>query len=190
VSIGSQLIYSRTARRFHWWSAGFIGVQIALGIAMDVRGNWLDLWDGTTEALYSTHKLIGATLLVLLSARLLYRLVHGRPGDAPGLERWQAVAGNTNHVLMYGLLIVVPVLGWVGVQLYPALGVFGLFSLPTFLAPNEKLATVVFAWHGAIAYGLLVLVAIHIAAALYHRLVRQDGVLARMLPDARKTMGK
>lgn len=183
--VESRVVYSRVARWFHWWSVGFIAVQATLGVAMDIRGNWLDLWDGTTEALYSGHKLIGAILLVLVVERLGYRLVRGRPADAPGLARWQAVIGSTNHLLMYALLVVVPLLGWVGVQLYPALGVFGLFSLPSFLKADEKTATVVLGWHGAIAYVLLALIALHVAAALYHRFVLRDEVLGRMLPQGR-----
>jgi cytochrome b561 len=83
---------------------------------------------------------------------------------------------------MYLLLLVVPLLGWFGVQLYPALDVFGLFSLPAIVAPDQARAETVFAIHKALALVLVAFIALHVAAALYHYLIRRDGVLQRMVP--------
>lgn len=80
-------IYSAPARIFHWLSAAAVFVMVPLGLAMTYRGNTLDIWDGTTDALYSAHKLLGFLLLWLMAGRLVYRLLHGVPADEPSLSR-------------------------------------------------------------------------------------------------------
>lgn len=178
------LNYSATARWLHWLTAAGVLVMLPLGLAMTYRGNTLDLWDGLTEALYSTHKLLGFLLLWLMAGRLLYRIMHGVPPDEPGLAPPQRFAAHLVHWLLYGLLIVVPMLGWIGVSLFPAREVFGLFSLPSLAAPDEVAAARVLGLHGTLALITGGLVGLHVAAALYHRFVRRDGVLRRMWPKA------
>ena len=92
------------------------------------------------------------------------------------------IASAFNHWSLYALLIVVPVLGWLGVSYYPALDVFGILKLPGLVAANQKTAEAVFQYHALAAFILLAFVAVHVAAALYHYLIRKDNVLARMIP--------
>jgi len=80
------------------------------------------------------------------------------------------------------LLLLVPILGWYGVQLYPALDVFDLFSLPAVVAPDNAASGRVLQVHALSAFALLFLIAMHVSAALYHHFIRKDGVLIRMLP--------
>ena len=161
--------YSRTARRFHWWTVAFLAVQIPVGLYMAYRGNTLNVWDGLTNALYSSHKLLGITILVLVLARLIYRFSHGAPPDEPTLTWWQKGAAHLNHWGLYLMLLVVPIMGYVGISLYPALDIFGLFSLPGILY-----------WHWVGAVAIVLLVGMHVGAALFHYLIRKDGVLQRM----------
>lgn len=175
-------IYSPAARALHWITVAAVFVMIPLGLAMSYRGNTLDIWDGVTDALYSTHKLTGFLLLWLSAGRLLYRLVHGAPPDEPTLAWWQKAASHLLHWALYGLLLVVPLLGWIGVSLFPALTVFNLFDLPALAAPNEDVAKRVLSIHGWFAILLALLVCAHISAALFHYVIRKDGVLRRMLP--------
>jgi cytochrome b561 len=177
--------YSAVARYFHWLTAGAVFVMVPLGLAMTYRGNTLNLWDGLTDALYSTHKLIGFLLLWLVAGRLIYRLLHGVPPDDPSLSRLEKLASHAVHWLLYGLLLIVPLLGWIGVSLYPSLTLFGLFDLPRLAAPNQPLAEQLLSIHGKLAILTALLVGAHIAAALYHHLIRKDGVLRRMLPGLR-----
>lgn len=174
--------YSSAARHFHWWMVALIAVQVPVGLYMNYRGNILGIFDGLTNNLYSTHKLIGFSLLLIVIARLWYRLSHGAPADEPTLEPWQKVVSHLNHWAMYVLLLAVPLLGWFGVQLYPALDVFGLFSLPAVVSPDQATAERVFAVHKALALLLVLFIALHVGAALFHYLIRKDGVLNRMAP--------
>ncbi len=180
---GAGETYTCTARHFHWWTVAFVAVLVPIGLYMNYRGNVQGIFDGLTNTLYNTHKLLGFTLLLIIIARLGYRLIRGAPADEPTLEPWQKVVSALNHWGMYLLLLVVPLLGWFGVQLYPALEIFGLFSLPAVVAPDQATAERVFAIHKVLALVLVAFIALHIAAALYHYLIRRDGVLNRMIPQ-------
>ncbi len=186
-------VYSGVARFFHWLTVLLIAVQVGIGFYMVYRGNdmvWTNdkgetktgLWDATTNTLYSSHKLLGVILLGLIVLRLLYRFGAGAPKPEPTLTTAQKIGSEANHWGLYALLIAVPVLGWVGVSMYPALNVFGMFSLPAIAAPDRAMSEQVFEYHSIGAIVLLALVGLHFAAAMYHWLIRRDYVLARMVP--------
>jgi len=177
-----RAIYSPVARALHWITAAAVFVMVPVGLAMTYRGNTLDIWDGVTDALYSSHKLTGFLLLWLGVGRLIYRLVHGAPPDEPTLEWWQKAGSHIVHWALYGLLLIVPLLGWVGVSLFPSLTIFNLFDLPALAAPDEEAAKRVLFVHGWLAILLALLACGHIGAALFHYFVGRDGVLRRMLP--------
>lgn len=175
-------VYSAAARHMHWVTAAVVLAMIPAGLAMTYRGNTLNIWDGLTNAMYSSHKLLGFLVLWLVAGRLAYRLIKGAPPDEPTLLWWQKAGSHLVHWLLYGLLLVVPLLGWIGVSLYPSLTVFGLFNLPALASPNQDLAGKVLDIHGTLAIVMGLLVCAHVGAALYHHLIRKDGVLRRMLP--------
>jgi cytochrome b561 len=174
--------YSKPARIFHWITAAVVFVMVPVGLWMTYRGNTLNVWDGLTNGLYSGHKLTGFLLLWLIVARLAYRFRRGAPPDEPSLLWWHKAASHATHWLLYGLLLAVPLLGWIGISLYPSLDVFGLLKLPALAKPNEDLAAKVLSLHGTLALLLAAVACAHIGAALYHHLIRKDGVLRRMMP--------
>ena len=179
---GPPLAYSPTARAFHWVMVGVLAVQVPVGLYMTYRGNDLKIWDGLTNSLYSGHKLFGIVLLLLVIARLTYRLRNGAPADEPSLEWWQKAASHVTHWSLYGLLIAIPLTGWLGVSRYPALDIFGLFKLPGLVAPDQAQAATLFFIHKVLAIVTILLIGAHVGAALFHYVVRKDGVLLRMLP--------
>ncbi len=174
--------YTRPARVLHWTVVALLAVQVPVGVYMSYRGNALNLWDALTGALYNGHKLLGVTILALVLVRLAYRVLHGVPADEPTLERWHRVASHLNHWGLYALLVATPIAGYLGVAYFPALDIFGLFKLPAVVAPDKAAAEQAFVVHGVLALLLVLLIAIHVAAALYHHFVRNDSVLARMIP--------
>lgn len=174
---GSALTYSPTARRLHWWTVAFLIVQIPLGFAM---ANW----EGLPGSLYTSHKLIGMIFLVLILARLAYRLVHGAPADEPTLNVFEKIASHITHWTLYALLLLVPMLGWLGISYYDARDIFGLFSIPALTAKDTDFAEKIFVLHKWGAIAVIVLAGMHIGAALMHYVVKKDGVLSRMLPSA------
>jgi cytochrome b561 len=179
-----EATYSAAARRFHWWTVALLVMQVPLGIYMVYRGAATN-FDGLTNTLYSSHKTLGLVILALVVARLTYRLVHGGPADEPTIEWWQKAASHATHWSLYLLLILVPVVGWLGISLYGARDVFGILTIPPLAAPNSDAATQVLLVHRVLALVTVALVTMHIGAAVVlHYLIRGDGVLARMLPWA------
>jgi len=150
---------------------------------MHRRGNELNIWDATTNNMYSLHKLLGFILLWLVVVRLVYRFTNGAPPDEPTLEWWQKAASHLTHWGMYALLLVIPILGWVGISMFGATNVFGLFNLPSIAAQNQETAKLVFLFHKLAAILLILAIVAHIGAAIFHHFIRKDGVLRRMLPS-------
>jgi len=178
-------LYSPTARRFHWWTVVLVAIQVPLGLYMAYRGNTLGIFDGLTNNLYSSHKLIGITIFVVVLARLLYRLTHGAPADEPTLEWWQKAGSHLNHWSLYVLLLLVPIGGYIGISQYPALDIFGI-ALPGIVTANQEAASTTFMLHFWGAMLLVAMIAVHFAAAMFHYLIRKDNVLTRMLPSLRR----
>lgn len=174
--------YSATARALHWLSALLVLVMAATGLAMVYRGKDLNLWDQLTNTLYTTHKTLGLVVLVLIIVRLAYRLSRGAPPDEPTLQGLQRFVAHLTHWSIYALLIALPLLGWVGISMFPALGTFGGLEIPALTGPDPATSKQVLWLHGLLAYLLIGLVVMHVAAALYHHTVRRDNVLRRMLP--------
>lgn len=171
--------YSQAARRFHWWTAALVAIQAPIGLYMVYRGNTLKLWDGLTNTLYNSHKLLGIVIFLLVLTRLFYRLRRGVPADEPSLEPWQKAASHATHWGLYLLLLLVPIGGYLGISLYPALDVFGI-PLPSISAANQPAAERVFYLHWIGAVLIILLVGMHVGAALFHYFIRRDGVLQRM----------
>jgi cytochrome b561 len=178
-------IYTPTARRFHWWTVALILVQVPLGLYMAYRGNVQGIFDDLTNNLYSSHKLIGMIIFLVVLARLAYRLTHGAPADEPTLEAWHKGASHFNHWGLYLLLLATPIAGYIGISQYPALNIFGI-PLPGIVAENQEAASRTFLIHFYLALVLVAFVAIHVAAALYHYAIRKDNVVTRMLPSLRR----
>jgi cytochrome b561 len=185
-------VYSPRARLYHWLTAFLVFIQIPIGLYMTYRGTemtYVDaegatkvgLFDATTGFLYDFHKTIGITILTLVLARLIYRLRNGAPAADPSVPPALIGVSHLTHWSIYALLVAVPLVGYIGTSYYGALSVFGL-PLLAVTAKDEKFSETVFEWHETLAFALLALIAIHIAAAIYHKLIRKDRVVERMLP--------
>ena len=177
-SAGTQDAYSKAARRFHWWTVLLVAVQVPIGLFM-VRYGAATNFAEPTGKLYDAHKVIGLLILLLAAARLVYRLAHGAPADEPTLETWEKVVSHVTHWAIYALLLIVPLLGWLAISYYGPFEPFGI-KLPALAAQDDARATQVFFLHMVAAYALIVLLAMHVGAALQHYLLRKDGVLRRM----------
>jgi cytochrome b561 len=170
--------YRWPAKTFHWLTAAAVITAVILGLAM------VNAQPGPTQnQLYDLHRSFGALILALTAARLLWRLYAPPPPLVPGMPVWQKTAASAMHGLLYVALFAMPLLGWAGTSAFPApITVFGLFRLPPLLGPNRELSEILLEIHEAVAWVLCALIAVHIAAALYHHFVKKDATLRRMLP--------
>lgn len=133
------------------------------------------------------HFALCATVFFLIWVRLAWRLFGDVPAPVPG-PRWQQLTAAVVHGVLYLMLIVMPFTGLLGMQLNGrAVSWFGLFEIPVVLARNEGLAERLKEVHAEVLWPLLLtLVAVHVAAALWHHLVLKDDTLRRMLPLRRR----
>ncbi len=169
--------YTVSARILHWVTAVLVLSMIPFGLLM-VR-----MKEGPTQdLLFNLHRSIGAILLPIVLIRLIYRIKNPPlplPPDVPMLQRG---AAHATHWLLYLLLIVQPIVGWIATSAYGAIiSVFLLFDLPAIWSKNEALAEKLFALHQFIGFAMAALICAHIGAALFHHFIYRDRVLMRMI---------
>ncbi len=174
--------YTRTAMALHWLMAILILTTLPLGLYMS------DLPLSPYKLrLYSYHKWIGMLLLSLWTVRVLWRITHRPPSLPPGLPRWQEIAAEATHIAIYGLLLVIPLTGW---MMSSALGFtvvwFGVLPLPNLVGKDHALGEILKTVHSLLNDGLLALLALHLLAVLQHQFILRDGLLWRMLPGRSK----
>jgi len=114
--------------------------------------------------------------------RLARRLTHHTP-PPPDLSAPLQLLSRGTHWLFYAILVVLPVLGRVAASGYGArVTLLRLVPLPALVSQDKSLAESIGSVHGALAWALLSVIALHVSGALYHALVKQDGVIRRMMP--------
>lgn len=170
--------YTGTAKALHWLIVALLIAQFIFAWIMpEIRR------DTPATTLISLHFTFGIIILAVAIVRLAWRVTHREPEPKDGLPPWQTKSATIVHWLLYALLFVVPLLGWMDASRRGMpVEMFG-FELPKLLATRAP----GWGWtgdvHGLLAnYVMLGLVGLHVAAALYHHFVRHDGVLKRMLP--------
>jgi cytochrome b561 len=170
--------YGLTAILLHWLVAVLIGAAFALGVVMvDIPG-----LTPTKLRYFSWHKWLGVTVLALATLRLLWRWWRGVPQAVP-MPLWQQRASTIGHALLYALMFAVPLSGY----FYSlAAGVpvvyFGVWPLPVLMEADPVLRPVLKQLHITLVYTMLVIIIVHILAALNHHFFDRDGLLKRMLP--------
>ena len=173
--------WGAVSQAFHWLIVVLIVVMAYLGLTMT------DLPNSPHKLqLYTLHKSIGLSILVLVSLRLLWRLYAGRPEPVAGTPAWQERIARLTHGALYALLFAMPISGWIvnSAAGFP-LRWFGLFNLPAIAARDKALHALATSWHQALFWTLVALVVVHAGAALYHHLYQRDATLTRMLPRHR-----
>jgi cytochrome b561 len=178
--------YRTPARLLHWVMALLVLMTIPAGVVMVQEGISRQL----QNSLFIFHKNVGVLLLVLVALRLIYRWRVAPPPLPAAMPDWQKRAANLSHAGLYTLLVLVPVAGYTRVKA----GGFPIESLdamgvPSFVPRSDALASVAQTVHflGGLAIGALI--ALHVAAALQHGLLKRDGVFTRMWPPIRRSGG-
>jgi len=154
-----------------------IGLAL-VGYVMDELPN-----SPTKVQVYALHKSFGVSVLALAVLRLVWRLYDRRPELPPGMPRWQVQLAGMTHGLLYLMLFVMPLSGWLynSASNFP-LRWFGLFTLPALSGPDKELKHLAHEVHEFGFYMLAALFAVHVGAALWHHYVKRDRTLLQMLP--------
>jgi cytochrome b561 len=170
--------YGVVARCLHWLTVLMVAVMITAGLIMTQ-----EIPRPIQDRLFILHKGLGVLVLLTILLRLAWRLFNPPPPLPASVPPVQRVAAGAVHVLLYAMLLAMPVSGYIRVvaggfpiELLNALGV------PPLLAKNVPLGDAASSVHVTLAFILIGLIGIHVAAALYHGIVRRDGVISRMWP--------
>src|SRR5690348_9851871 len=174
--------WGSVAQAFHWLIAALIVVQGAIGLTMVELGT-----TPTKVRVFALHKSIGLTVLALVLLRLAWRLTQRAPREVP-MPAWQRAAARLSHFLLYVLILALPFSGWLfnSAANFP-LEWFGLFHVPSLTRGLDPvLKAFALRAHVVLFWVLFAIVAIHVAAALWHHYRQRDDVLLRMLPSRRR----
>ncbi|MCI0749159.1 MAG: cytochrome b/b6 domain-containing protein [Nevskiales bacterium] len=188
--------YTAVAIVLHWAMAVALLGNLLVGVwmhdAIEVAGT-----QARAIAAFQLHKSLGLTILLLSLLRLGWRCAHTPPPLPAGMPAWEAFAARATHWAFYGLMIGLPLSGWLYVSTQwrhaaplnvPTLW-FGLFEVPHLFGLNQTSPSLRQSWaewtvetHELLAWGVVVLLVLHVAAALKHHFLNRDAVLAHMVP--------
>src|SRR5690242_12855025 len=135
---------------------------------------------------YAWHKWIGLSVLILTVLRLVWRW-HAPPPSLPAtVMRWERRLAPLGHWALLVLLLALPISGWLmssagGVAIFW----FGFVPVPDVIPRDPELADVLRTIHHWLAWTLMAVLALHLAAVMHHDVVRRDGILRRMWPSSR-----
>jgi cytochrome b561 len=164
-------------RLLHWLMAVCILSMLFIGVGMvsTIMPKYLPL--------ISIHKTLGILILVLALIRLAVRLRDGAPKLPADLPEPMKLAAILSHYALYALMIGMPLIGWAMLSAsgYPIVLLWGL-QLPPILPQSSTVRTLLWDAHVYLAFAFFALILMHVAAALFHALVRQDGVFTAMAP--------
>lgn len=171
--------WGKIAKTLHWSVAFVILVTLGIGLVMG------EIHGPERGTYYLFHKSFGLLALLLVLCRIVWRATNKPPLPMPGQPRWQILAAELVHWALYALMLAVPVLGYL-VQSYSGrpMNWFGVEALPVpnLIAADQVQREAFGEIHETVAWGLVVVIAAHVGAALYHHFIRKDGTLARMTP--------
>jgi cytochrome b561 len=178
MTLNTRTNWGSVSRLFHW-GLGFVI------IGMIAYGWWMNHYPARADRFFyrSIHADIGYVVLLLMVIRLVWRWINPVPALPADTPRWQWIAARVSHGALYGVSILVAMLGWAHSGAHkPDYGDwFGLFRVPQFTSTDKASANFYENLHVYLAYALLALIAIHVAAAVWHHVVKRDSVTVRMI---------
>jgi cytochrome b561 len=171
--------YGAVSQMMHW-------ITVVLVILAWLLGQFDDVFPkgAARAAALFVHNSAGLAVIGILVLRLLWRFADPPPPiEHTILGAWLDRAGRLAHYALYALLVAVPVSGIV-LQFArgDALPLFGLTEIASPWTRDRAFARSVKEIHEVAANALIVLAALHAAAALIHHWVLRDRTLVRMLP--------
>ena len=171
--------YSKTAIALHWIIAILVVTNVTLASISE------DLPRAAKAAYMNPHKAIGVSILLLSLLRLFWRLGHKPPSMPDAIAGWQAKLGKAVHALFYFLIIAVPLSGWILASAHPQappISFFGLFDITLPTGKSESLAGIGGDTHEILTKPLVILIFLHVIAALKHQFADRVPFIQRMWP--------
>lgn len=189
--------YTKTAIILHWLIALLIIAMLALGLWMHElpkdapKAVSFDLFNwgiytvtfaepvSVRTFYFNLHKSIGVTVLALILFRVFWRLTHAAPALPATMKDWEKKLADVSHKALYALMLVLPLSGFI-MSVYSKWGILW-FGLPLVKGlDNPQLRDLFKEVHEVSAWLIIVLIVVHVLAALKHKLVDKDEVMKRM----------
>src|SRR5665213_3664973 len=173
-----RLQYGTTAKVLHWLVVALLVVQYPIGWLMpDIHRNM------KPGAGMTFHISSGIVILALIVARLAWRLAHPVAPES-SLPPWQRLSSEAVHWLLYVLVLATTITCWLFASFRGwSVSLFYLVPLPMLASDNAAAGKAIDGWHQAMEWTLLVVIGIHVAAALAHIFIYRDRIMQRMLPE-------
>jgi cytochrome b561 len=176
--MAKQPHYGTTAKVFHWLVPALLIVQYPLGKFMPHIHRGMTPGDAMTF-----HISFGFAILVVMVLRLLWRITHP-VAPARSLPAWQRLISEAVHWLLYALVFATTMTGWIfASERGWSISLFFATPLPTLPIEGSLLARSIGNWHGFMEFALLLVIGVHVAAAMAHTFVFRDRIMQRMLPE-------
>jgi cytochrome b561 len=169
--------FAAPQRFLHWLMVICILSMLFIGVGMvsTVAPKYLTL--------VQIHKPLGIAILVLVVIRLGLRLIYGSPSLPADLPEPIKLAAISSQYVLYALMIAMPLIGWamLSAASYPVV-LFGSVHLPSILPLNPRLHSLLWRAHYTLAFAFFAVILMHVAAILFHKLIRNDGIFETMAP--------
>lgn len=177
-TVGSSQKYSRLSIAMHWLMALLI---VAVYACIELR-EFFPKGSDPREALKMWHFMLGLSVFFLLAVRLVGRVLSPAPSISPPLTAAQQKISAAMHLGLYGLMVCLPLAGWVMLSAAGKPIPFFGFELPALVGANEELAKSIKEAHEAAGKAGYALIGLHAVASLVHHYKMKDNTLTRMLP--------
>lgn len=176
------LRYNNGAVCLHWLTALVVIAQVVVGFTfanmerVPARGD-----------LFTVHKTLGATILLLALIRLGWRLSHPPPPFPTELPKWERIASVWTHRAFYVLLIILPLTGLIAVsggasaEVKATTPLLGGIPLPLIPGISEDAGETMGGLHELLVFVTLAILALHVAAATKHQ-IQHNRAAGRMPP--------
>lgn len=166
--------YGHIAKFFHWLMAIlFIGMFVVAYIMINISKS------DFRYSLYDLHKATGMLLFGLFALRLCWRLFNPKP-SLPNMHHWQRIAAKCNIIVLYALMLLMPVSGFLTSTLGGHdISFYGIFIISP-LAHNKSASAFFSDAHEILSYLLIAGFALHIIGSLYHHYILKDDTFRRM----------
>jgi cytochrome b561 len=168
--------FTNFSRLLHWTMAAMVLTMLFVGVGMVVSlANY--------HVLVSIHRPLGIAILFLVVVRFVNRLLNPPPPFPPTMSRAERFAATASEFTMYGLMFVLPLVGWgmLSAARYPIV-LYGPLRLPFILPHSTMLYALLRKGHTILAYAFFLTFIAHFGAILFHTLIVRDGMLSRMAP--------
>jgi cytochrome b561 len=180
ATLEGQTSFGPFAKGLHWIAALCVVLAWAVGSMGD------EVSRASEATALAIHMSLGLAVLLILALRLAARFASPTPSELSRFSPWSNYLAAIGHWLLYALMAAVPV---VGIMLQfargEALPAFGLLHIASPWPAERAFAHSLKEVHEVLANALVILAALHIAAALFHHFVLRDRTLLRMLPQRR-----